>query len=368
MHAPGIGNGPGARNRPTVGVQPSSRAAIARRRIAASFGAALLSLGAWADPAGAVTRTATPASLASVLQAARDGDVIVLSKGVYKSVRIAGRTFRKPLVLDARAATIEGFLARDVAGLEIRGGNFRLSPSTVNPKNGKTNAGIGLRFAQARNIKIGDISVIGPGAPPGAKVGPFGDGLGIQINRGEGIEIARSQFVGLRTGIGVARISDFRFLNNRFAALRADGINAGEVRKGLIEGNECRDTRVSGPEHADCIQLYSRPSSPPTADVVIRKNRARGHMQGIGIFNHVNKGVNDGGYDRILIEDNDIEVLFPNGIALMDSRDSIIRNNRVRTADGAKHRTDIRFRGEPKRCGNTVAAGAGRPGVVDPPC
>ena len=45
--------------------------------------------------------------------------------------------------------------------------------------------------------------------------------------------------------------------------------------------------------------------------------------------------------DRILIEDNDIEVGFPNAIGLNGSRDSIIRNNRVRTTAGAKYQARI---------------------------
>lgn len=338
------------------------------RRALSLGGVVLATLAAWPGAGAAATYTATPSTLTAVLGSARDGDTIVLAKGAYKGVRIMGRTFRQPLVIDARAATLEGLFARSVSGLEIRGGEYRLSPTTTSKKSGKPLPGFALRFVQVENIKVSDISVVGPGAPADAKDGPHGDGWGLQVNGGKEIEVANSRFRGLKVGITLARVTGFRVLNNQFSNQRSDGIDVAESRKGLIEGNDCRDTRIRAIEHPDCIQMWSRSTSPPTADITIRKNRVRGYSQGIGLFNHVRNGVNDGGFDRILIEDNDIEVPVPHGIAIMDSRDSIVRNNRVRTAPGAKHRTSINSRGAVKRCGNVVEAGAGRPGMVDPSC
>lgn len=313
---------------------------------------------------------ATPANVAAVLASARDGDTVILAKGVYSQLRMPKRTFSKPLVIDATAATIEGLSGKDVDGVEIRGGAFRLPPAFVSPKNGKLVYPHGVRLDQVKNVRLVGITMTGPASLPNAPEGTFGEGTGVLIAQSEGIEIADSRFSGLKNGVVMSRVSGFRVLRNTFAAQRSDGVTIGEGRSGLIEGNECRDTKMRDNEHPDCIQLFSRPTSPPTADIIIRKNRASGATQGIGMFNHTRDGVNDGGFDRILIEDNDLNVGFPNGIGLTDARDSIVRNNRVETFPGSKYaaRISIRGSGDVKRCGNVVKGGAGKSGETDRTC
>jgi hypothetical protein len=313
---------------------------------------------------------ATPTNVAVILASARDGDTVILAKGVYKQLRMPKRVFAKPLVIDASAATIEGLSGKDVDGIEIRGGAFHLPPAFVSPKNGKLAYPHGLRLDAVKNVRLVGITMTGPGAMPDAPEGTFGEGTGVLIAQSEGIEIADSRFTGLKNGVVLSRVSGFRLLRNTFEAQRSDGIAIGEGRSGLIEGNECRGTRMRDKEHPDCIQLFSRPTSPPTADIVIRKNRAIGATQGIGMANHTRNGVNDGGFDRILIEENDLNVAFPNGIGLTDARDSIVRNNRVQTFPGAPYiaRISIRGDGDVKRCGNVVKAGAGKSGETDKSC
>jgi hypothetical protein len=83
----------------------------------------------------------------------------------------------------------------------------------------------------------------------------------------------------------------------------------------------------------------------------------------------VRNGVDDGGFDRILIEENDVNVSASQGIALGgNARASVVRNNRVRTMPGAKYRASINLKGDIRRCGNVIEPGAGKPGVVDPKC
>lgn len=311
---------------------------------------------------------ANPTNAAEVLSSARDGDTVVLSKGVYKSLRMPKRTFATPLVIDASAATIEGLSGRGVEGLEIRGGTFRLPPPFISPKNGQLVYHQGVRLDQVKNVRLLGIAMMGPGAYPDAPPETFGDGTGILIAQSEGIEVADSKFAGLKNGVVMSRVAKFRILRNAFEGQRSDGINVGEGREGLIEGNECRGTRIRDNEHPDCIQLFSRPTSEPTADVIIRKNRVTGDTQGIFLGNKTREGVNDGGFDRILIEDNDLNVSFPNAIALVDARSSTIRNNRIETFPGAKWIARVNTRGAITMCGNVVKAGAGKSGAKDPAC
>jgi hypothetical protein len=226
--------------------------------------------------------------------------------------------------------------------------------------------GYALRMDGVRGIAVHNAQVQGPG---GANEGdPFGDGYGIFVARSADITIEGGEFSGFKTGIVLSKVDGFSLTRNRFAHMRSDGIQVGEGRRGLIEANVCGETRIRDQEHPDCIQLWSRPTSPPTADIVIRGNRAHGKMQGIFMGNHIRNGIDDGGFDRILIENNELTVGYPQGIALGTGRDSIVRNNRVSTLDGSQWRASINTGKDVKRCGNRVAAAAGRPSVIDKPC
>ncbi len=321
-----------------------------------------------APPASAKQHQATPSNFTAVLAVARPGDVIVLGKGTYRGMRISQRDFAPSLTLDAKAATIEGFSGKNISGLRILGGRFRVPPPTTKPSTGKLIFGYATRFDNANNIDLIDVEFAGPGAPANIPDGPYGEGYGVFVVKGSDIEVRNGRFQGLKNGIVLSRVEGFKVTLNQFSAMRSDGIDVAESRKGLIEGNICEATRIRDDEHPDCIQMWSRPTSPPTADITIRENRAEGMTQGIGMFNHVRNGVDDGGFDRILVEDNDMTVGFPQGIALGSGRDSIVRNNRVSTYPGAKYRASINTGPGVTRCGNKVAAGAGKPAQVDRPC
>jgi len=330
-------------------------------------GAMTTSSVAAADSPG-IVRKAVPATLAAVLQQAKSGDTIVLAPGDYEPVKFSSRSFAKPLVIEAGTATINSMLIAKVEGLEIRGGEYRVPPPNVKPSTGKLVYGAAIRFDNVRNIRLTGLKLVGPGAPPGVTDGPFGEGNGILVNIAGDVEITKSHFTGLKNGIAMGRTDGFKVTDNVFAGMRSDGVSMGEVRNGLIQGNECSATRIRDTEHPDCIQLWSRPTSAPTADVVIRGNRAEGPTQGVFLGNHTRDGVNDGGFDRILIEDNDLNVAFPNAIALTDGRESIVRNNRVRTFPGAQYPARITIRGDVKQCGNEVSASQRAPRQVDKKC
>lgn len=310
---------------------------------------------------------ATPATLSELLAKAGDGDTIVLEPGDYAAVVISDRSFKVPLVLEARGATLEGLRAKNVSGLTIRGGEFRVPAPVTKASTGQQIYGGATRFDNVSRLTLTDGRFVGPGAPPGSTSGPFGEGYGVFVVTGSDITVKGGKFQGLKNGIVLSRVEGFNLTGNTFAANRSDGINVGEGRKGVIERNECLATRIRDKEHPDCIQLWSRPTSPPVSDVVIRGNRAEGEMQGIGLFNHTRNGVNDGGFDRITIEDNDMRVAYPHGIALMESRNSVVRNNRVSTLPGARWRARISA-DTAQRCGNTVGAYAGRGSEKDRAC
>lgn len=329
---------------------------------------ALLLASCLAPGAGhATVREATPETLAKVLADAKGGDTIKLAPGDYPGVRMGRREFQPRLVIDAGEARIAGWWFRGVSGIDIRGGVYRLPPVFVNPENGRTNYGHSLRIDGSKDILVTKGRFIGPAAS-GEETLPYGEGYGLFMIGGSNIEVSSNVLAGYKSGMVLSRVDGFKVVDNTFTEMRSDGIQVAESRNGLVEGNQCGGTRIREGEHPDCIQMWSRPTSPPTADIVIRRNRIGGGTQGIGMFNHTRNGVDDGGFDRILIEDNDIEVGYPNAISLKSGRDSIVRNNRIRTLKDSKFRASINVGPGVTRCGNVVSPGAGKSGEKDKAC
>ena len=321
-----------------------------------------------AGAASAGVRTARPETAAAMLALAQGGDTIVLAPGVYTYLRLGERKFEPALTIDARKAIFSGVVFNDVSGIQIEGGTFRLPPPRVDERKGLTDFGVAARMVRMNRITLRNVTFEGPGTAADVPEPKFGQGYGLFIDQSSDVEVSGGAFSGLVSGVMLRKVRGFKVARNTFRSMRSDGVQVSESQGGSIEENNCKLTRIRDSEHPDCIQLWSFSTSQPTGDVVIRRNSAEGHTQGIGMFNHVRKGIDDGGFDRILIEENDMAVSYSHGIAMNAARDSIVRNNRVRTLPGAQHQAKINIQGDIKRCGNVVQPGAGRPGIKDKAC
>jgi parallel beta-helix repeat protein len=236
---------------------------------------------------------ATPTTLADVLSNAGSGAAIVLAHGQYNLIIIRGRKWSPAVSIDATEAQVRGVRINDVSGLTWHGGEF----------------------------DGGDV-----------------ERSGINVNTSDHIVIDGVRFSNyLRNGIGLGTVSDGRVTNNSFSNSSSDGINIAMSRRIIVDSNRCVDFRPSPGAHPDCIQLWSRPEQPPTSDIVIRNNKAIGDMQGFTAFNHVRKGIDDGGFDRITIEHNFARITAYHGVTVMNCRDCIIRHNRVETLPNARN-------------------------------
>jgi hypothetical protein len=297
--------------------------------------------------------------------------VIVLAPGRYADVRLRGRRFRPNLVIDAHAAVLADWRINDFEGLEIQGGQFALGPTTISPRSQQPVEDKEAVFSNVRSIKISGVEFIGHAQQSDAEADiAYGEGYGVYVVGGGDITVENSRFEGLRIGLAMTRVDGFKVSGNSFTGMAADGMDFAQSRNGVIERNDCGGNVKREGQHPDCIQMWSRPPAAPVADIIIRQNHVTGHSQGISLFNHVRNGVDDGGFDRITIEDNDLTLGFPNGIALANGRSSIVRNNRVHTLQDAKFQTMIRIKDgkDMLRCGNVIGPGGGRAAIVDPPC
>lgn len=69
--------------------------------------------------------------------------------------------------------------------------------------------------------------------------------------------------------------------------------------------------------------------------MIVENNDIDGVMQGVFFGNHVRNGVDDGGFDRVIIRNNRVRVDHPNGIVLANGRNSVVTGNHVSTLPGA---------------------------------
>ena len=277
-------------------------------------------------PAAAAT-TATPATLAEVLARAAPGETVQLAPGSYDAIKLRGRHWSPPVTVDATAAQLRGVRLDDVSGLTWHGGTF----------DGGDVERSGF------NVVVADHLVV-----DGVKFGHY-----------------------TRNGIGLGTVSDARITNNSFAGSGSDGIDIGLSRRIVLDHNRCSDFHPTPGAHPDCIQLWSRPEQPPTADITITNNEAIGDMQGFNGFNHVRpdatgRQVDDGGYDRITVENNHAQVSYWHGIYFNACRHCVVRHNRAETLPNPaypKTRAWIKVEGEDNIvCENVAVAYPGAPG------
>lgn len=306
-----------------------------KRRLLGVLGLSVAALGLASVAPGGGSGRATPATLTRVLASAEGGDTIILAPGDYGRVTLSRRRFARPVTLDARQARFEQLTVRGASGVVIAGGIVQSPPET----------------------------------------------LGVFIDGSDHVTVRDMTIGGALVGITLRRSTDVVVAGNRLLGVRSDGINIGMSQRVRVERNECRDFRPVPPvfdsrgklvkdgDHPDCIQGWSRPGDAPTGDVTVIGNRAVGRMQGVFFNNYVRDGVDDGGYDRMVVRNNDLTLSMYNGVVLEAVRGAVVTGNIVRPEPGARNLwwpfrpvtpwikligTDIRA------CGNAVAAGPGQ--------
>lgn len=260
---------------------------------------------------------ATPANLPQVLARARGGDTVSLAPGSYPTLMLEAREFTPPLTIEAGTAAVAGLNVADVKGLVWRGGTLR--------------------------APIAD--------------GVAAKGYAVLILRSERITLRGASIGSAKRGIVMGASRDILIARNRIVGVTVDGINIGAGNSFItLDGNFC-ETFNTGKAHPDCYQAWSREGR-PVSDIVVTNNIARGMAQGIYFGNVPNRASGgDPGFDRVRIENNTVDILWPNGIVATDCRDCVIRNNIVTSMPGARFRAKVlAVRGSGIACGNTVRA------------
>lgn len=244
--------------------------------------------------------TATPTTLYDTIGHAVGGSVIDAS-GAFEVFKIEHRKFSPPIVL--RGGAFAGIVLRDVEGVTLSG-----------------------------------ITITGSSAA---------NSYGISVVKSSKIRIEKSWIGGAHRGVVLNEVTDFAIVKSRFDGIRSDGIDIALSHRGVISDNVMLNfkpelpiyadgKRVKDGDHADGIQLWSRPTSPPVSDITITGNSITGDAQCIFGGNHVRDGIDDGGFDRIVVEHNICRNAMPNGITLGNARESRIRYNDAAAIPGSR--------------------------------
>lgn len=202
----------------------------------------------------------------------------------------------------------------------------------------------------------------------------FRDGaVGLKSVGSVGVRLEGCTFLDLDRGASFGSGEDLEVRACTAQRMRIDAFDFGECRRWAVRRCAVLGAVTQpGGAHPDAIQGWSRPTSAPAADIVIEDNLIEGECQGIGLFNHVRAGVDDGGFDRVAIRRNRIFVGRPMGIAVLDARGLDLADNWISTLEGAERQARIRVDrcADVRRVGNRVeayveASGVRRGGLVE---
>ena len=269
-----------------------------------TVGAAMLACTALAGGAYAWQQATSPnQDVLTAIANARPGDTIVVPSSFNGQLVITGKHFSSPITIRNNSTLVQAIVIRDSSNIIVEGG---------------------------------------------AVVGGTGVLYAVHIDRAKSVAVRGMTITNAVRAIVINRSESIGIFQNVMTGLRTDGVNIAESRKIVVEGNSCANFNPIKPiydaagvlikdgDHPDCIQSWSAPTSPPNSDITIRGNSMTGEMQGIFLGNKVRNGVDDGGYDRIVIENNFVNVSQPNGIAVEGGRGVRMVNNEILTIEGSR--------------------------------
>lgn len=270
------------------------------------------------SPAAAATWTATSATIANIFKTVADGDTIVMT-GSFGSVKMQNRIFATGVTIDATSADFsDSLVITKVDGLNIVGGRYGSAdvPTTQN-----------------RAIVVSDASNINILTP--IVTGAF-IGTGIGFSRSTNVSVSDGSFTRVKTGVFMDRVTGGRMVRNTLFAGVSDGFNVSNSRNVVVSDNSCTGTTPLVGYHPDCVQMWTSPGEIPQSDITITNNFASGATQGFTGFD--SSGI---GYDRVVITNNTIAGLYPQGIACYNCRDSLVSGNVATALPGAQWRVSV---------------------------
>ncbi|WP_162854526.1 right-handed parallel beta-helix repeat-containing protein [Sphingobium estronivorans] len=199
--------------------------------------------------------------LLAAIQSAKNGDVILLDQGDYKSVNLTGIAIVGNVTIKsldaANQASLLDLTVKNSSGLTFE--DLRFTPQSVDRL-------YTFNVTNSSDIHFDGIEVVGPDGAAGYQSAPF------LIRGSENISVTNSEFHHLWNGISVLDSSHLNVTGNYFHDIRTDGFRGGGVSNLVVSGNYFTDFHPAAGDHPDAIQLWTTNTTTSAHDIVISDN------------------------------------------------------------------------------------------------
>lgn len=227
-----------------------------------------------AEPSGSTRRVSNNGELTAALRAAKPGDTILLTPGLYSQVDVSG--FKFPA--EVRVTSADPNDMAKIQGLRVDQGTSHITFSALDFVGVHTRTGFSAAFGGTDSVRLENSRIHGtkPGDPGG--LGIFGS---------TNFTVTGTEFSNMHTGLTHRDSSNLVISGNRFHHLQSDAVTGTNANKVDIIGNYFTDFYpVTG--HIDMIQFFKMGVN-TSRDITIADNvfvRGEGAaIQGIFIGN-----------------------------------------------------------------------------------
>lgn len=252
-----------------------------------------------AAPALAAT-TATPATLAATIAAAKPGDTITLAPGSYGTVTIAKHTWSPPVTIDASKSGVmfTSITISSTTGLAIT--SPRVNAATI---------GSGINITGSKAIVVFEPTVDQP----------------------------------VRNGLGISLSSNVTVTRPYISRSGSDGIDVTSSDHVMVDGLTFINPASTDGAHADAIQIYSsggQYAPTPVSYITAQNVLVHGNTQAVDMFGNLIPA------DHIVFDNIYALIFMPRGISMTASAGAEcnacqLTNSKVYALPGAPHKIQV---------------------------
>jgi len=255
------------------------------------------------------------AALTSALQAAKDGDVVLLAPGTY-TLTATGLQFANGVTVASadltKQAVVTGITIANSSGINVQ--DLELRVDIDRP----------FQVRDSKNIDFARLDVHGS-----LDGNAQNDLKAFSIQNSQDVSVTDSEFQQLYFAIGHLNVNGLTVSGNSFHDIQLDGVRGGGSSNVKITDNTFTDFYPAEGDHSDAIQFWTTNTTTNTHDILVADNvftrGAGSRIQGIFFGDEVVGRL----YERITIEGNLISGASYHGITLESARDVVIDGNIV---------------------------------------
>ncbi len=266
-----------------------------------------------------IVRVGSVEQFNDAIRTAGDNRTIVLQAGTYGTLAIDGLNAKGGLQITADRSASRPVVNRIVIS-NSRG--ISIDNLVLKPSGGEAQGDYLVSIRQSQDIRLAH-SQFEALADQGDK-----RMRGVFMADVERIQVSDNRIEGLERGVVAAKGKALTVEHNMIQRMTTDGINIVEFDGVSLLGNRFGGFKVDAGNHADFIQFWTRRTSIPSRNIVIRNNvmlqDTADPVQGIFLGNEDNIP-----YENLTVSHNLIMTGSPHGITVNLARNVLVERNMV---------------------------------------